>query len=109
MSCDSFNHSGSQLHEKFQKWLSPPDTSTNHNIACKAHYKGTAAWSFQDEIFSKWKSSPSLLWIYGKRKFLSTVTDFTPLIPAFIAGSGKSVLWFVISALVIYSDSKIMA
>ncbi|KAI0275717.1 hypothetical protein BGY98DRAFT_1113586 [Russula aff. rugulosa BPL654] len=37
----------SQLQENFQKWLCPPDTSMNHNIACKGHYKGTAAWFFQ--------------------------------------------------------------
>ncbi|KAF8497508.1 hypothetical protein F5888DRAFT_1698521 [Russula emetica] len=77
----------SQLLENFQKWLRPPDASMNHNIAYKGHYKGTAAWFFQDDIFSQWKSSPSLLWIHGK------------------PGSGKSVLWFVIPALVIHSDS----
>jgi hypothetical protein len=64
----------SQLQEKFQKWLSPPDPSTNHNIARKAHHKGTASWFFHGSIFEKWKSSPSLLWIHGKRivLFLST-------------------------------------
>ncbi|KAH9977573.1 hypothetical protein BJV74DRAFT_149311 [Russula compacta] len=63
-----------QLREKLQRWLSPPDSSKNHNIARKAHYKGTASWFFQGGIFQEWKSSPSLLWIHGK------------------PGSGKSVL-----------------
>jgi hypothetical protein len=39
----------------------------NHNIARKAHHKGTADWFFQGGIFKKWRSSPSLLWIHGKR------------------------------------------
>ena len=64
----------SQLREKLQKWLSPPNPSTNHNIARKAHHKGTASWFFQGSIFEQWKLSPSLLWIHGKRTslFLST-------------------------------------
>ena len=57
------------LREKLQKWLSPPDPSTNHNIARKAHHNGTASWFFQGSIFKQWKSS-SLLWIHGKRTFL---------------------------------------
>jgi hypothetical protein len=57
--------------EKLQKWLSPPDPSTNHNIARKAHHKGTASWFFQGSIFKQWKSSSeSLLWVHGKRTFI---------------------------------------
>jgi hypothetical protein len=33
---------GNQLRQDLRRWLSPPDPSTNHNIACKAHHKGTA-------------------------------------------------------------------
>ena len=60
----------SQLREKSQNWLSFPDPSTNHNIARKVHHKGTASWFFQGGIFEQWKSSPSLLWIHGKRSLL---------------------------------------
>ncbi|KAN0109637.1 hypothetical protein V8E52_009074 [Russula decolorans] len=63
-----------QLRERYRKWLSPPDPSTNHNIACAAHLKGTATWLLQGRTFQKWKSSGSLLWIDGN------------------PGSGKSVL-----------------
>jgi hypothetical protein len=55
--------------EKLQNWFSPPDPSTNHNIARKAHHKGTASWFFRGSIYKQWKSSP-LLWIHGKRMFL---------------------------------------
>jgi hypothetical protein len=58
-----------QIRQDLRRWLSPPDSSTNHNIARKAHYKGTADWFFQGGIFNKWRSSPSLLWIHGKRMF----------------------------------------
>ena len=70
----SFILTESQLREKAQQWLSPPDPSTNHNIARKAHHNGTTSWFFQGSIFEEWKSSPSLLWVHGKRTshFLST-------------------------------------
>ena len=89
-------HATANEREKLKIWLSPPDPSTNHNIARKIHHKGTTSWFFQGSIFKQWKSSP-LLWVHGKRTSLSTTTPHTPLSPIFIAGSGKSVLWSVIS------------
>jgi hypothetical protein len=59
--------SENQLRENIHKWLSPPDPSTNHNIACGTHHKKTATWFFQGSIFQEWKSTGSLLWIHGKR------------------------------------------
>jgi hypothetical protein len=59
--------SGNQLRKDIHKWLSPPDPSTNHNIACGTHHKKTASWFFQGSIFQEWKSTGSLLWIHGKR------------------------------------------
>jgi hypothetical protein len=57
------------LRQDLRRWLSPPDPSTNHNIACNAHYKGTATWFFEGMTYKGWKStgSESLLWIRGKR------------------------------------------
>ncbi|KAF8494849.1 hypothetical protein F5888DRAFT_1947553 [Russula emetica] len=63
-----------QLRDSVQKWLSPPDPSTNHNIACGTRHKKMASWFFQGGIFQEWKSTGSLLWVHGK------------------PGSGKSVL-----------------
>jgi hypothetical protein len=56
-----------QLRESIHRWLSPPDPSTNHNIACGTHHKKTAMWFFQGNIYREWKSKGSLLWIHGKR------------------------------------------
>ena len=56
-----------QLRESIHKWLSPPDPSTNHNIACSTHYKKAATWFFQGTFFREWKSTGSLLWVHGKR------------------------------------------
>ena len=91
----SFMLTENLLREKSQKWLSSPDPSTNHNIARKAHHKGTASWFFQSRIYEEWKSSPSFLWIHGKRTFFSPSLSYILLTPIFVAGSGKSVLWFV--------------
>jgi hypothetical protein len=56
-----------QLRESTHKWLSPPDPSTNHNIACATHHKKTAKWFFQGRIYQEWKATGSLIWIHGKR------------------------------------------
>jgi hypothetical protein len=57
-----------QLRQDLRKWLSPPDPSTNHNIACNVHQKGTATWFSEGRTYNEWKSSSeSLLWIHGKR------------------------------------------
>ena len=58
---------GNQLQESIYKWLSPPDPSTNHIIACGTYHKQTATWFFQGSIFQEWKSAGSLLWIHGMR------------------------------------------
>ena len=71
------NLSGNQFRESIHKWLSPPDPSTNHNIACGTHHKKTATWFFEGSIFQDWKSSGSLLWIHGKR-LLYPLSNLTP-------------------------------
>lgn len=66
------------LRESLLKWLSPPDTSTNHNIARGAHHEGTVSWFFQGSMFNEWKSTGSLLWIHGKRTHWShPIPDIT--------------------------------
>ncbi|KAF8259277.1 hypothetical protein EI94DRAFT_1430440, partial [Lactarius quietus] len=60
--------------EELHSWLTPPDASTNHNIACSSQHEKTADWVFSEEIYKEWELSGSLLWIHGK------------------AGSGKSIL-----------------
>ncbi|KAI9436040.1 hypothetical protein H4582DRAFT_496333 [Lactarius indigo] len=63
-----------QLRESLRKWQSPPDPSTNHNIAGDRQHKGTAEWFIESDQFENWKLTGSLLWIHGK------------------PGSGKSIL-----------------
>ena len=60
---------GNQVRENLRTWVTPPDPSTNHTIACGIQHDGSAQWFFRGGIFSKWKSTGSLLWIYGKRMF----------------------------------------
>ena len=69
---------GTQSRESHRNWLSPPDPSTNHNIACAVHLIGTATWFLQGNTFQKWKSVGSLLWIHGKRMFLNCYPYHTP-------------------------------
>jgi hypothetical protein len=58
--------SGDQMQENFLKWLSPPDPTVNHNIACDSRQE-RSNWFLQSKTFEKWKSEGSLLWIHGKR------------------------------------------
>ena len=64
--------SENQLRENTHRWLSPPDPSTNHNIACDTQHKKSATWFFQGSMFREWKSTSSLLWIHGKRAHCPT-------------------------------------
>jgi hypothetical protein len=73
---------GNQLRESTHNWLSPPDPSTNHNIACGTHYKKAATWFFRGGIYQEWKSAGSLLWIHGKRlsrRFSNMTPSYTTL------------------------------
>ena len=69
--------SGSQMRESLRKWLSPPDPSTNHNLACSNHLEGTSAWFLRSSAFKEWKSEGPLLWIHGKREFISCLLSGT--------------------------------
>ncbi|KAH9165986.1 hypothetical protein EDB89DRAFT_2076339 [Lactarius sanguifluus] len=55
-----------QMRQELRKWVSPPDPSTNHNIACDASHKQTAEWFLEGNKIKEWKSTGSLLWIHGK-------------------------------------------
>ena len=81
---------------KDRAWLSSSDPSTNQNIASNAQHEGTAKWFFEGNISAEWKSKPSLLWIHGKRALFSLVSSQILITSTIIAGSGKSILWFVI-------------
>ncbi|KAF8486727.1 hypothetical protein F5888DRAFT_1624592 [Russula emetica] len=74
-----FIFSENQLRESVHKWLSAPDPSTNHNIACGTHHKKAAKWFFEGNIYQEWKSKGSLLWIHGKRAPCPNFLSDTPL------------------------------
>ncbi|KAH9073562.1 hypothetical protein EDB83DRAFT_82556 [Lactarius deliciosus] len=55
-----------QMRQELRKWVTPPDPSTNHNIACDASHRQTADWFFEGSKIKEWKFTGSLLWIHGK-------------------------------------------
>ncbi|KAF8263258.1 hypothetical protein EI94DRAFT_607040 [Lactarius quietus] len=69
----------SQLRDTLRRWQSPPDPSTNHNIASDRQHEGTAEWFIKDDKFEEWKVTGSLLWIHGKRALLFTCDGFDDL------------------------------
>jgi len=64
---------GGQLQNDLATWLSPPDPFINYNTASDARYGGTGVWFTESSEFNKWKESASLLWVYGKRTFSTTL------------------------------------
>lgn len=51
---------------KIEKWLAPPNPSTNHNAAKDRHLEGTGQWFLESGEFATWSTSPSsTLWIHG--------------------------------------------
>ncbi|KAH9061914.1 hypothetical protein EDB87DRAFT_1560217, partial [Lactarius vividus] len=57
---------GDRLQRESRSWLSPPDPSSNYNIARDIHQDGTARWFCNGSVFAEWNAKGSLLWIYGK-------------------------------------------
>ena len=91
---------GDSLQEDIFGWLWPPDPWKNHHAACDSRHRGTAEWFIQGDTFSEWKTSgvpSSLLWVHGKRLLSSCLcgSTVTKLFLVFVAGTGKSVLWYV--------------
>ena len=84
------------MRQKIRSWLSPPDPWTNYNTARKAHHPGTATWFIQGDTFGKWKSTGSLLWVNGLRAHFSSLSLHTADSFRFIAGSGKTILSYVL-------------
>ncbi|KAJ4247811.1 hypothetical protein NW762_013020 [Fusarium torreyae] len=60
---------------KIEDWLSPPDYSTNTNLARAQRHPGTGSWMLDSVPFQEWKlGSRQNLWLYG------------------LAGCGKTIL-----------------
>ena len=98
----------SQSQENLRKWQSPPDPSTNHNIAGNRQHEGTSKWFIDSDKFCKWMEAGALLWIHGKGTFLSFVTSVISWTTRFVAGSGKSILWFVVPQICTGSIGKLI-
>jgi hypothetical protein len=66
---------------KIERWLSPPDCSTNANLARKQRHQGTGTWLLDSPAFQEWQSgSRQHLWLYGwagcgKTVLATTVLD----------------------------------
>jgi len=52
--------------EKFERWLSPSDPSTNLNKALQQRHQDSGHWFLQSEVFANWTTRPnSFLWLSG--------------------------------------------
>ncbi|KAK2036581.1 hypothetical protein LZ31DRAFT_615046 [Colletotrichum somersetense] len=68
--------------QKIREWLSPPDTSTNYNLARERRHKGTGLWLLESAAFKEWENgSRKHLWLHGmpgsgKTVLVTTVLDY---------------------------------
>jgi hypothetical protein len=66
---------------QIERWLSPPDYSTNASLARKRRHPGTGAWLLNSPAFQEWKlGSRRHLWLYslagcGKTILSTTILD----------------------------------
>ncbi|KAK1983358.1 hypothetical protein LZ30DRAFT_748709 [Colletotrichum cereale] len=66
--------------QKIREWLSPPDTSTNSNIARESRHKGTGLWFLKSAAFKEWERGfRKHLWLHGMPGCGKTVLTTTIL------------------------------
>ena len=68
---------GERILQDLQRWLTPPDPSTNHDIAYSSQHERTAVWVFNENIYQEWESSGALLWLHGKGLSLCSRVDIS--------------------------------
>lgn len=52
--------------QQIEKWLSPPDPSTNHNIATSLRHPKTGRWFLDSNKYRDWKAKLNdCLWLHG--------------------------------------------
>lgn len=74
---------------KVERWLSPPDYSTNAKLARNRRHAGTGTWLLDSTAFQEWKlGSRQHLWLYG------------------LAGCGKTILSTTILDNLLQTDSR---
>lgn len=50
---------------KIRRWLSAPDPSLNYKKALKQRQVSTGIWFLESEQYAKWRTDPSIVWLYG--------------------------------------------
>jgi hypothetical protein len=62
----------------------------------KTRHEGTGRWFIESDTFAEWKTfGGSLLWVHGKCVYTVFLNFYEENNLWFIAGSGKTVLWYV--------------
>lgn len=80
-----------QQTELIQKWLAPPDSSTNANRARELRHNRTGTWFLESSRFREWEAgSRRCLWLHGlpgcgKTVLITTVYDHIAQVPERIA------------------------
>jgi hypothetical protein len=80
---------------KVERWLSPPDYSTNAKLARKRRHAGTGTWFLDSPAFHEWKlGSRQHLWLYGLAGCGKTVLSTTILDNLLQTGTRTTLAFF---------------
>ncbi|EAQ86879.1 hypothetical protein CHGG_08132 [Chaetomium globosum CBS 148.51] len=80
--------------EKIERWLRPPDPSTNANHARELRHEGTGAWLLKNPVFQEWHSGARrYLWLHGLAGCGKTVLSATVL-DHLVKGNDRRILSF---------------
>ncbi|OWT42403.1 nacht and ankyrin domain protein [Pochonia chlamydosporia 170] len=83
-----------QKREKTERWLSPPDPSTNYNNAMRQRQEGSGLWFLQTDAFVEWKQRRnSFLWLHGIPGCGKTILSST-IIQALERANPQGLLYF---------------
>lgn len=60
-----------QRQNKFQSWISAPNTHEDHTRICGEMVSGSGSWVLDTPQICDWRSreEPGIVWIHGGRKF----------------------------------------
>jgi len=84
-------------HAKLAQWLKTQDPYTNQLAARRKKQMNTGSWFLSGKQYGEWQCGATpLLWISGSRMYLVHLS-LTLTKSSTAAGSGKTVLWSVIT------------
>jgi len=63
--------------DQLVRWLAPLHYNVKHEQSVEKNQEDTGMWLFENDIYKRWESSPSMLWIHGIPGCGKTILAYT--------------------------------